>query len=123
MEETKWWSKLLATSGVISVILLLSAPIGYKYGPSLWMSSLGTVMLALLVAVLVVIISLVMLFYVNKHHMLRDRKLLYIGVAASILPMVMVVPNILKGTSVPVIHDITTDTSSPPVFYTLVNQR
>ena len=24
MEETKWWSKLLATSGVISVILLLS---------------------------------------------------------------------------------------------------
>ena len=63
MEETKWWSKLLATSGVISVILLLSAPIGYKYGPSLWMSSLGTVMLALLVAVLVVIISLVMLFY------------------------------------------------------------
>ena len=123
MEETKWWSKLLATSGVISVILLLSAPIGYKYGPSLWMSSLGTVMLALLVAVLVVIISLVMLFYVNKHHMLRDRKLLYIGLAASILPMVMVVPNILKGTSVPVIHDITTDTSSPPVFYTLVNQR
>ncbi len=123
MEETKWWSKLLATSGVISVILLLSAPIGYKYGPSLWMSSLGTVMLALLVAVLVVIISLVMLFYVNKHHMLRDRKLLYIGIVASTIPMAMVVPNILKGISAPVIHDITTDTSSPPVFHAIVNQR
>ncbi len=123
MEETRWWSKLLATSGVISVILLLAAPMGYKYGSSLLMSSLGTVMLAFLVAVLVVIVSLVMLLYVNKHQMLRDRKLLFIGIAVSILPMVMIVPNILKGTSVPAIHDITTDTSSPPVFHVIVNQR
>ncbi len=123
MEETRWWSKLLATSGVISVILLLAAPMGYKYGSSLLMSSLGTVMLAFLVAVLVVIVSLVMLLYVNKHQMLRDRKLLFIGIAVSILPMVMIVPNVLKGTSVPAIHDITTDTSSPPVFHVIVNQR
>ena len=30
MEETKWWSKLLATSGVISVILLLVSAHGLQ---------------------------------------------------------------------------------------------
>ena len=123
MEESKWWSKLLATSGVMSVVLLIAAPMGYKYGPSLLMSSLGTVMLSLVVAVLVVFISLALLLYVNKHQMLRDRKLLYVAIASSVLPMVAIVPNVLKGTSVPAIHDISTDTSSPPVFHTIVNQR
>ena len=123
MEESKWWSKLLVTSSVISVVLLIAAPMGYKYGSSLLMSSLGTVMLALLVAVLVALCSLGLLLYVNKHQLLKDRKLLLIALAVSVIPMIGVLPSVLKGTSVPPIHDISTDTSSPPVFHTIVNQR
>ena len=123
MEESKWWSKLLATSSVMSVVLLVAAPMGYKYGPSLLMSSLGTVMLALVVAVLVVVFSLGLLLYVKKHQMLKDQRLLLISIVVSIIPMVAILPSVLKGTSVPPIHDITTDTKTPPVFHSIVNQR
>jgi len=123
MEDTKWWSKLLVTSGVISVVLLVAAPMGYKYGSSLLMSSFGTILLALVVAVLVTVCSLGLLLYVKKHQLMRDRKLLLIAIGVSLIPMIGILPSVMKGTSVPPIHDISTDTNSPPVFHTIVTQR
>jgi uncharacterized protein (DUF1499 family) len=123
MEETKWWSKLIVTTSVMSVVLLIAAPMGYKYGSSLLMSSLGTVMLALVLAFLVAALSLGLLLYVKKHQMLRDRKLLLIALAVSVIPMIAILPSVLKGTSVPPIHDISTDTQSPPIFHAIVTER
>lgn len=123
MEETKWWSKLVVTTSAMSVVLLVAAPMGYKHGPSLLMSSLGTVMLALVLALLVAALSLGLLLYVNKHQLLRDRRLLLIALAVSVIPMIAILPNVLKGTSVPPIHDISTDTQTPPIFHAIVNER
>ena len=49
--------------------------------------------------------------------------MLLLVMALSLLPMIMLGPQIVKGRSVPAIHDITTDTVNPPEFQAIVKHR
>ena len=60
MEEIRWWARLLLISGVISVVLLLSAPLGYRFGITGLQSAFGSLALAVLGSAIVLLVSFVM---------------------------------------------------------------
>ncbi|MBV1876896.1 MAG: DUF1499 domain-containing protein [Pseudomonadales bacterium] len=123
MEETLWWSKLLLISAAIAVFLLVVSPLGYKYGSIDLMSSLGSLMLAIVVALLVLFVSFIMLYVCLSSELVKDRNLLLVAIGLSMIPLVAVGPLIIKASNVPRIHDISTDTESPPIFHKLVALR
>jgi len=47
MEESRWWSKLLIFSAGISVFLLISGPLGYKFGVTPLLPSLMGLLVAM----------------------------------------------------------------------------
>ena len=49
--------------------------------------------------------------------------MLLLAMVLSLVPMIIMGPQIVKGRSVPAIHDITTDTDNPPEFRVMVKHR
>jgi uncharacterized protein (DUF1499 family) len=49
--------------------------------------------------------------------------MLLLAIVLSLVPMIIMGPQIVKGRSVPAIHDITTDTDNPPEFRAMVKHR
>lgn len=123
MEETRWWTKLLLASAVIAVILLASGPLGYKYGIATLQPSLLSLLVSLLTAVLVFLAGLVMVFVASRNELVRNRNLVLIAMGLSLIPMLVMGPQIQAARSVPPIHDITTDTADPPQFDAIVDLR
>lgn len=123
MEETRWWTKLLLVSGVVAIILLLAGPLGYKFGFSGLAPSLISLLLSLVTAVIVFVAALVMVIIASRKGHLVNRNLLLVTMGISLIPMIVMGPQILKARSVPPIHDITTDTQNPPVFDAVVALR
>ena len=123
MVETRWWSKLFVLSAAICIFLLVSGPLGYKFGLTGLQSSLVSLLLALVGAGIVLVGALIMLFVALKNDLTQDRNLLVMAMIMSLVPMIAMTPQILKGSSVPQIHDISTDTANPPQFSAVLALR
>ncbi|MDP4597984.1 MAG: DUF1499 domain-containing protein [Pseudomonadales bacterium] len=123
MEETKWWSKFCLVSAVLALVLLLAGPLGYKYGIAELMPSFAALILALVMGLLVLVAGLVLLVVAARKNLRQDRNLLLVAVLCSVVPVIAMAPALLKARSVPAIHDITTDTTEPPVFDVAVGLR
>ncbi|MBJ39087.1 MAG: hypothetical protein CMD83_11585 [Gammaproteobacteria bacterium] len=116
MEESKWWSRLLLMCGAVSLVLLLTAPLGHKFGVVALGPSFMSLMAAVLLAVVVLIGGIVMAVIAGRKELGRDRSLCLIAAALGLLPILIMAPSVLAGGGVPPIHDITTDTADPPTF-------
>lgn len=116
MEDIRWWTRLLLVSAIISVVLLIAAPMGYKFQLAALGPSFISLILAVVGAAIVMLVSIVMIVVTTKRGLPANRNLLAIALLVAVVPVVVMVPQILKGRSVPPIHDITTDTSNPPAF-------
>lgn len=103
--------------------MLLSGPFGYKFGVTGLGPSLVSILVALVGAVLVFVVGLVMMIVAIKKSLPKDRNLIVLAMALSLVPMLFVVPQMLKARSVPAIHDISTDVVNPPEFSVLVAER
>lgn len=123
MNEIKSSTKVLLFSAVLMIVILLTGPFGYKFGIVDLMPSLISLLVALLGAVIVLIASLVFLVIAQKNGLAADRNFLSAALVLSLLPLLMVGPQIVTARSVPPIHDITTDTSEPPEFDVIVEHR
>lgn len=123
MENTRWWTWLLLVSGIISVVLLVSAPFGYRFGIFQLGPSFLSLILALFIAVLVLLGSIVMAAVAIGNHLAKNRNLLIVALALSMVPIAFVTPQLVKGQSAPQIHDISTDTVNPPQFDKVVQLR
>ena len=123
MEETRWWSKLFVVSAAISLILLITSPFGYKYGVFDLQTSFGSLMLALVSAAIVLVASLIMLVVTIRNALVKNRNLVVCSIVLSLVPILVMAPQINKGRSVPPIHDISTDTVSPPSFQKVISLR
>ena len=123
LEESKWWSRLLVTCGGVSLVLLLSAPLGHKYGLVELGPSFVSLMAAVLLALVVLIGGIVMAVVAGSKALTRDRNLCLISAALGILPILVMLPTVLAGSGVPGIHDITTDTADPPTFSAVLPLR
>ncbi|MFB0970269.1 MAG: DUF1499 domain-containing protein [Pseudomonadales bacterium] len=121
--ESKWWSKLLLVGAGISVFLLLVGPQGYKFGGAPLPASLISLLVALVSAALVLVASLAMLIVAARNHLLAERNQLLIAIVVSLIPIILMAPQLMKARSVPPIHDISTDTNEPPIFLAIVPLR
>lgn len=122
-EETTWWSKFFVFSALLSLVILVSGPIGYKFGLTGLAPSLISILVALVGAALVIVVGLVMAVIATRKSLRRDRNLIFVAIAISLIPLYFVVPQMLKAQSVPGIHDVSTDTANPPTFVVLVSER
>jgi uncharacterized protein (DUF1499 family) len=123
MEEIRWWTRLLLVSAIISVVLLVAGPLGYKFQLAGLGPSFISLILAVVGAAIVVLVSIVMIIVTARRGLPANRNLLAIALLVAVVPVVVMVPQILKGRSVPAIHDITTDTSNPPGFEAVIALR
>lgn len=123
MESTRWWTWLLLLSGVSAVVLLVMAPLGYKFHVFALQPSFVSLLLALVLGVLVVLGSLVMVIVASMQSMPRNRNLLVVALVLALVPVVFIAPQIIKGRSAAPIHDISTDTANPPQFDKIVAMR
>ena len=122
-QETLWWAKFFVFSSVLSIVILISGPFGYKYGVTGLAPALISVLVALVGAILVILSGIVMAIVASKKGLPRERNMIAIAMAMSLIPMVFVLPQMIKAQSVPPIHDISTDTVNPPEFFALLADR
>lgn len=122
-QETLWWAKFFVFSSVLSIVILVSGPFGYKYGITGLAPSLISVLVALVGAVLVILAGLVMTIVASKKGLFRERNMIVVAMVMSLIPMAFVLPQMMKAGSVPPIHDISTDTVNPPEFFALLAAR
>jgi len=114
--KPSWWARSLSYSAYAAMMMLIAAPIGARIG--LWSFGPGLIMLAgvALLSTLTVVLSLTALLLTRGRARSIDRNLGYTALIIALLPAIIVDLQIIAGTSLPVIHDITTDTSDPPQF-------
>lgn len=122
-QETTWWSKFFVFSALLSLVILISGPFGYKYGLTGLAPSLISILVSVVGAVLVILVGLIMAIVATRKSLDKDRNLILVAMVISIIPLAFVVPQMMKAQSVPGIHDISTDTDNPPEFSVLVAER
>lgn len=116
MEQLKLSTKVLLVSASILLFILVTGPMGYKFGLVPLQPSLVSLLIALVGGALSILVALVYLVIAIKNDLGRNRNHLVLVVALGLIPVVVMVPQMNKAFSVPPIHDITTDTANPPVF-------
>ncbi len=123
MNELKTSTKVVLASAIVTLVILLAGPLGYKFGLVGLMPSLVSLLVALLGAVIVFLVGLALIVVAQKNGQGADRTMLAVAIVVSLIPMVAMGPQIAKAQSVPPIHDITTDTEQVPQFDVIVQQR
>ena len=123
MAESKTSTRLLLTSAIVMLVVLITGPLGYKYGLAPLMPSITSVIIGVVGGFLVSLVSLGMWVAAFKKNKTRDKLLLIVSLLIGLLPLAAMAPQILKVELAPMIHDITTDTQEPPEFSTVVALR
>jgi len=122
-QETLWWAKFFVFSSVLSLIILISGPFGYKYGVTDLAPSLISVLVALIGAVLVIVVGAVTTIVATKKGLQKERNMIVVAMVVSLIPLFFILPQIIKARTVPPIHDISTDTINPPEFVVIAGLR
>ena len=109
-------TKVLVFGAFVTILVFVSGPFGYKFLGVGLQSSLIAVLVAVLGGLILAISSGFFLFKSIRGGMNSDRNLCATSLLFSLLPLIIMAPQILAAVSVPPIHDITTDTENPPSF-------
>lgn len=113
-------SKISIFFGATGLVLLPLGALGTKFG--LWNHSIGIIMVMLAFLSSLVPVSLFLGFGWHPGYR-SERPALLAGMAMGLVPLLLAI--YLFGTSgdAPIIHDVSTDTSRPPEFQTIVDLR
>jgi len=122
-EEIKTSTRVLFVSAVLLLVVLLTSPLGYKFGLVPLQPSLVSLLIALVGGALVVLVGLIYLVMAHRRNLVGDRNLLVLAIVLGLVPLLIVLPQMSKARAVPPIHDISTDTDNPPVFVAVVPLR
>ena len=122
-EETKTSTSVLLASAVVSLVVLLTSPLGYKFNLVPLQPSIIGVTIAFVGGALVIFVGLCFLIVMIRANLVRNRNLLTLALLIGLIPVVIVLPYFLKGVKTPPVHDISTDTDNPPAFVAVVPLR
>jgi uncharacterized protein (DUF1499 family) len=122
-ETLRWWSRLLTSLAILSVAILFLGPLGYKSGILPLEPSLLSLIVSLGLAVICLLVSIIMVGVSVKAGLTKNRNMITMALVISLVPVLLVGVQLKKATSVPQIHDISTDTSNPPQFQKIVQLR
>lgn len=123
MEETKTSTRVLLVSAFVLLVILLTGPLGYKFSLVPLQPSLISLLIAVAGGLLVALVSIIYLVLALRSGLSGDRNLLLITIVFSLVPAMLIGPQMSKARSVPPIHDITTDTMNPPAWVALKDVR
>ena len=120
---TVWWSKAVLIGGVIAALLLPLGALGSKFG--IWHFSVGFLFLqiAAVLAVFMLVGGIVGWIVATKKGLGGDKPGLLLGCLVSALALGFMGMQFRTATTVPQIHNITTDPGDPPQFDAVVALR
>ncbi len=118
-----WWSKAILMGGVIGAILLPLGALGTKFG--IWPFTGGFLLLAggTILATVAVLGGVVALIIANRNGLVGERPAIYMGMVVGALVLAFMGMQYNRASSVPPIHNISTDVSDPPAFDKIVALR
>ena len=123
MEEIKSSTRMLLLSAIIMLVILLTGPLGYRFGFVPLEPSMISLLVAVFGSLLVFIVAIVYTVVATRNKLPKDRNLLLLSMGISLLPIIIMAPQMVSTGSVPPIHDITTDTETPPEFNVILKLR
>ena len=120
-EKQAWWARAVLVGAVIGLVCLGLGAFGYRLNVLGVMPGLLLTVVATALAALCVLVGIIGLIVVLSKGRKAERGSLAIGVVVGVVILAMMGPYLL--TSVPPIHNITTDTADPPAFDKIVAMR
>ncbi|MGI9321950.1 MAG: DUF1499 domain-containing protein [Pseudomonadales bacterium] len=123
METIKTSTKALLVSAFVLLVILATSPLGYRLELVPLSESLQGLVVAMVGGVAVLGLCAVYMVRAVRGNLPTNRNWLALAMALSLVPVIVVLPQLVGGRSVPSIHDITTDTANPPPFVALLDVR
>jgi uncharacterized protein (DUF1499 family) len=119
----KWWASALMVGAVVGLVCLLLGALGTKFG--VWGFQGGFMLLGVgtVLAAVVFFLGIIGGVYCMSKKMQAELSAILTGVVVSVVMLGMMGSQFVAATSVPPIHNISTDTDSPPQFDKLVAIR
>ncbi|MBA58415.1 MAG: hypothetical protein CMQ40_04505 [Gammaproteobacteria bacterium] len=116
MQEMKFSTKALLVAATVFILVFISGPLGYRFLGVALQPSLVSVIVAVIGGLVLSFFSAYYIFQNSRMGLSWDRKICLLSMIVSLLPTIVMAPQILSAVSVPPIHDISTDTENPPEF-------
>ena len=123
LEETKTSTRVLLVSAIVLVVVLITGPLGYKLGMVPLQPSIFSLPIAAAGSLLVLIAGIVFMVMAVRAGRTQDRNQVGIAMVIALIPVAIVGPQIGAATSVPPIHNISTDLDNPPEFVAILPLR
>lgn len=122
-EDKKWWAKALLVGGVLGLVCLPLGALGTKFG--IWGFQGGLMLLAVgvVLATIVFFLGIIALVFTMVRKMQAERGSIVVGLVLSVVILGLMGSQFMAASSLPQIHNITTDTDNPPRFDKVVAIR
>jgi uncharacterized protein (DUF1499 family) len=119
----KWWATALMVGGVVGLVCLPLGALGTRVG--IWGFQGGLMLLAVgvVLAAIVFFLGIIGFAYSASKKLSAERNSISIGVVVSVVILVMMGSQFMAASSVPAIHNISTDTEQPPEFDKIIALR
>ncbi len=111
-----WWSRAIQIGAVIAIVMLLIGPLGTKFGIFPWQIGLMLMAGATVLAAIGLIGGLWGYMIARSKGYALDKPLCGLGALLSAVVLAVFGSQFMAATSVPGIHNISTDINDPPVF-------
>jgi uncharacterized protein (DUF1499 family) len=123
IDERRWWAKAILVGGVVAVCCVLVGAIGGRIG--LWPYGTGFTFLTggAVLSVMGLFLGIIAYVVCLRKGLRAERSGMLIGILLSAMILAQLGIQYSAVTSVPVIHNISTDTVEPPAFNKLVAIR
>lgn len=122
-DTRKWWATALLVGAVIGLVCLPLGALGTKAG--IWGFQGGFMLLAVgvVLAAIVFFLGVVAFVYCVSKKLQAERASVGVGVVLSVVILGLMGSQFMTASSVPPIHNISTDTEQPPEFDKIVALR
>lgn len=119
----RWWAQAILIGGVMAVVCLPLGALGTKFG--LWAFTGGFMLLAAgaVLATLASFLGVIAYIVALRKQLLAERPTLLIGIFLGVVVLAILGTQYSAASSVPPIHNISTDTENPPQFDKIVAIR
>lgn len=118
-----WWSRAILIGAVVAVVLLPLGALGSRFG--IWSFSGGFMLLAAgtVLAAIGIVAGIAGIIAANRRGLSDDKPAVYLGTLISVLIIGVMGLQFYTASSVPPIHNISTDLNDPPQFERVVLLR
>ena len=110
------WSTILLSVAFLVALILIAAPLGTRFGLWPWGVGLRSLLAVAIGGSAVAIVAVITFFVARKPGGAANRRRAAMAFVVAVLPAAFMWAQILYARTLPMIHDISTDTTNPPVF-------